>query len=383
MTILQLFITVGLLFLPFSGPVRAADSCLAVAIPGEQILRPDDLAGAGLEEAVAASLDFLGKIPGSRRYKFCDREYSAADLKAALDDFLRLWRQLGSTPEFYRQVAKRFEFLAVQQEQEEPGRILATGYFEPLVEGSLQRRPPFLYPIYRVPADLVNRDGRLGRVEGGRLLPYWSRAEIEDGQLLAGQELAFLDDPVAAFILQVQGSGRVRLPDGSIRRVQFGAKSGRPYRSIGRLLVDRGVMRLEEVNLPAIVAYLQAHPEQRREILQHNESFVFFRWGEDGQAGPLGNLGQPLTAERSVALDQEYYPPGALGLLQTRRPLFNARDEVVGWTPVQRLVFNQDTGSAIRGAGRLDLFLGHGNQARNTAGLLKTPGRLFLLMGKK
>ena len=178
----------------------------------------------------------------------------------------------------------------------------------------MRRQAPFLYPLYRVPTDLVNRDGKVGRLEHGELVPYWTRAEIEEGNLLSGLELVYLDDPVAAFILQVQGSGRVRLRDGSIRPILFGAKNGRPYRSIGRFLVDRGEMRLEEVTLPAIIAYLEAHPDQRREILNHNESFVFFRWGEEGRPGPLGNLGEPLTAGRSVALDREYYPPGCSGL---------------------------------------------------------------------
>ncbi len=346
-------------------------------------LLADDLDGAGLSEAVAASLDYLARVPSNRRYSFCDRQYTAADLRQALSEFAQIWGRFGATPEFYRQVADHFELLAVQQEGQPPGRLMATGYFEPLVEGSLLRQAPFLYPLYRVPTDLVNRDGIVGRLENDRLVPYWTRSEIEEGNLLSGLELVFLDDPIAAFILQVQGSGRVRLRDGSIRPILFGAKNGRPYRSIGRLLVDRGEMDLEQVNLPAIIDYLHAHPDQRREILSHNESFVFFRWGEEGRPGPLGNLGAPLTAGRSVALDQGIYPPGALVLLQTRKPLFNGQDELVGWAPLNRLVLNQDTGSAIRGSGRVDLFLGFGARARIAAGLMKTPGQLYLLMKKK
>jgi len=383
MNIFRLLVVVSLVLFPSAGRVLAAETCRAMVVAGEQVLRPDDLAGAGLTEAVNASLAYLGKIPGKRRFNFCDREYTAADLRAALSDFALLWQRLGATPEFYRQLAERFEFLAARRDSEAAASILVTGYFEPLVEGSLQRRAPFLYPLYRVPADLVSREGTVGRLENGRLVPYWTRREIEEGNLLSGKELVYLDDPIAAFILQVQGSGRVRLRDGSVRPVLFGAKNGRPYRSIGRLLVDRGQMSLEQVNLPSIIAYLEAHPDQRREILNHNESFVFFRWGEKGQPGPLGNLGEPLGAGRSVALDQEFYPPGALVFLQTRKPLFNRRDEVVGWSPLNRLAHNQDTGSAIRGAGRVDLFLGYGARARITAGLMKTPGRLYLLMGKK
>jgi len=356
-----------------------------VAIEPRALLA-DDLAGSGIMEAVSASFAYLDKIPGDRRFHFCDREYTVSDLRGTLSEFVRLWQRRGATPEFYRRLVERFDFLAARDgttDAADPAGILATGYFEPLVEGSLQRQAPFIYPLYRVPPDLVSRDGTIGRLERGELVPYWSRKEIEAENLLAGLELVYLDDPVAAFILQVQGSGRVKLRDGTIRPILFGAKNGRPYRSIGRLLVDRGEMQLEQVDLPAIIDYLETHPEQRREILNYNESFVFFRWGEEGQPGPLGNLGEPLTAGRSVALDPEYYPPGALAWLQTRKPLFDEQDKVVGWSPLNRLVLNQDAGSAIRGVGRVDLFLGFGARARITAGLMKTPGRLYLLMGKK
>jgi membrane-bound lytic murein transglycosylase A len=223
----------------------------------------------------------------------------------------------------------------------------------------------------------------VGRLDGGRLVPYWSRGEIEELGLLAGRELVYINDPVEAFILQVQGSGRVRLRDGSERRLQYAAKNGRPYRSIGRFLVELGAMDLDEVNLPAISAYLKAHPEEVAEILRYNESYVFFRWGDQEQPGPLGSLGEPLTPDRSVALDRELFPPGAPAFLLGRKPKFNERDEIIGWSRMQRLVFNQDSGSAIRGPGRLDLFLGHGARARATAGVLKGQGRLFLLLNKE
>ena len=388
-----IFIFLLPLFTVFTAPVpvSAGQECRAVVIEPRS-LSVDDLAGAGLSEAVKASLDYLAGVPDGRRYSFCDRQYTASDLRGTLSEFVRLWQRWGATPEFYRRLVERFDFLVARDASThstdstastDPAGILATGYFEPLVEGSLRRQAPFLYPLYRVPPDLVKRGGKPGRLENGELVPYWTRGEIEEGNLLSGLELVYLDDPVAAFILQVQGSGRVRLRDGSIRPILFGAKNGRPYRSIGRFLVDRGEMRLEEVTLPAIISYLAAHPDKRREILNHNESFVFFRWGEEGRPGPLGNLGEPLTAGRSVALDQDYYPPGALAWLRTRKPLFNRQDEVIGWAPLNRLVLNQDSGSAIQGTGRVDLFLGSGDRARITAGLMKTPGRLYLLMAKK
>jgi membrane-bound lytic murein transglycosylase A len=173
------------------------------------------------------------------------------------------------------------------------------------------------------------------------------------------------------------------LRDGKVRRIQFAAKNGLPYQSVGKLLVERGKMELATVSLPAIVDYLNRHPAERREILQQNQSFIFFSWGADQDGGPLGRLGEPLTAGRSVALDHDFFPPGALGFLQTRKPLFDDDNKIVGWAPLHRFVVNQDSGSAIKGRRRVDLFLGVGEQARTTAGLMKHPGNLYFPVRKK
>lgn len=360
----------------------AAEACRAVAVDLRTELAPDDLAGAGLDEAAAASLKALARLPPTKTYNLCDRQVTVAELTASLKELRRLWRSTGGGAEFLARAAESFVLLAVRPE-DKGKRLLVTGYFEPLLEGALKREGPFFYPLYPPPPDLVNQGGEIGRLEEGRLVPYWSRGEIEAEQLLAGSELVYLDDPVEAFILQVQGSGRVRLRDGSVRRLQFAAKNGRPYRSIGKFLVERGAMDLDEVTLPAISAYLKAHPEEVAEILRYNESFVFFRWGDHDQGGPLGSLGEPLTAGRSVALDRECFPPGAVAFLKTRQPRFNEKDEIVGWRKLQRLVFHQDSGSGIRGPARLDLFLGHGARARGAAGALKSQGQLYFLLKKK
>lgn len=364
---------------PAAGTVEA---CRAVAVDLGSEFTGDDLAGAGLDEAAAASLKALAKLPAERAYSLCDRKVTVAELTATLQELRRLWRATGGGAEFARRAAENFILLAARPAGQGQ-RLLVTGYFEPLLEGALVPEAPFVYPLYPVPPDLVQKGGEVGRLEGGRLVPYWTRAEIEERQLLAGRELVYLNDPVEAFILQVQGSGRVRLRDGSVRRLQYAAKNGRPYRSIGRFLVERGALELDQVSLPAISAYLKAHPEEVDEVLRYNEAFVFFRWGDPDQAGPLGSLGQPLTAGRSAALDREFFPPGAVALLKSRQPSFNEKDEIVGWGKLQRLVFNQDSGSGIRGPGRLDLFLGHGPRARAAAGVLKAQGRLYFLLQKK
>jgi membrane-bound lytic murein transglycosylase A len=366
-----------------AGQVAAGDAfCGAAAEGGNLRIGRDDLGGAGLDEAISASLRFLQRQPPARLYRFCDQEYGAGELAATLTEFRTLFGRKLPDGEFAREFAKRFTVCAAGG-PETAGQVLVTAYFEPLLAGSLRREPPFIYPLYGKPDDLVARDGRVGRVQDGRLVPYWTRAQIENEGLLAGRELVYLADPVEAFILHVQGSGRIRLRDGRVRRIQFAAKNGLPYRSIGKLLVERGRMELATVTLPVIVDYLNGHPDERREILQQNQSFIFFRWGEDADGGPRGRLGEPLTADRSVALDHDFFPPAALGFLQTRKPLFNGENQIIGWAPLQRFVVNQDSGSAIKGPRRVDLFLGGGEQARTTAGIMKHPGKLYFLVGKK
>ncbi|MDH3393537.1 MAG: MltA domain-containing protein, partial [Desulfobulbaceae bacterium] len=220
------------------------------------------------------------------------------------------------------------------------------------------------------------------RMRNGKVVPYWSRREIERSAKLKGLELVYLADPMDCFTLHVQGSGRIRLPDGTVRRVHFAAKNGRPYRSIGRLLVDEGKMSLEEVTMPSIRAYLAAHPKEVARVLQHNDSFIFFRWGGKAKT-PAGSLGEPLTAGRSVALDQSRYPAAALGYLLSEKPLVNRSGQITGWLPMSRYILNQDSGSAIKGARRLDLFWGGDRYAEIAAGNMKHPGQLYFLIKKQ
>jgi len=378
-TLLNLF---AYLLLLVPGLVYAGPACCA-AVDADQIpVVRDDLAYAGLAEAIGASLSYLKRQPPSKLYRFCDRSYSPGEVAAGLVDFITLVERKLAPEEFGKQFGEKFELCAAAAD-EGVGGVLVTGYFEPLLEGSLQKEPPFIYPLYKRPDDLLQKDGRIGRLQEGGFVLYWTRGEIENGGVLAGNELVYVKDPVEAFILHVQGSGRIRLRDGQVRRIQFAAKNGRPYRSIGKLLVDQGKMELAEVSLPTIADYLEAHPRERREILQSNQSFIFFRWGESGDSGPLGRLGEPLTAGRSVALDHECFPPGALAFLETRKPIFNGENEIIGWAPLRRFVVNQDSGSAIKGGRRVDLFLGAGERARAMAGVMKHPGKLYFPVAKK
>lgn len=260
---------------------------------------------------------------------------------------------------------------------------LITGYYEPELSGARRRSDAHPVPLHTRPKDLVTvrladfggdfGDERLaGRVEGGRLKPYYDRAQIVDGALDGeGIEIVWVADPIAAFFLQIQGSGRVRLPDGEILRLGYAAANGRPYTAIGRVLVAEGALAREEVSLQSIRAWLRENPGEQRRIMDRNRSYVFFR--EIAGEGPIGTQGVPLTPGRSLAVDPRLMPLGVPLWIDTADPLDTAR-------PLRRLVVAQDTGGAIRGAVRGDLFWGAGLDAEERAGRMRSPGRYHVLL---
>ena len=215
-------------------------------------------------------------------------------------------------------------------------------------------------------------------MEGKRLIPYDSRKEIVDGNSLEGRAdvIAYVD-AIELFFLQIQGSGLVSFPDGRVKRVNYAQKNGHPYRSVGRLLKEH--IPPEEMSLQSIKAYLHEHPDEVRGILNYNQSYTFFREVEDG---PLGYIDVPLTPGRSIAMDRRLAPRGGLAFIETDFPVID-NGEIIGWMPVRRFVLVQDTGSAINGHGRVDIFTGRGDEAEITAGHLKQKGRVFFLVAKK
>jgi membrane-bound lytic murein transglycosylase A len=200
----------------------------------------------------------------------------------------------------------------------------------------------------------------------GTLAPYFTRAEIEGGTLANAPVLAWVDDAVGLFFLQIQGSGVLVYPDGRRRTIGFAASNGRPYVSIGKLLVERGALTLEQASMGGIRDWIAAHPDDGVRLLQENPRYVFFR---DLDGPPLGSLGVPVTAGRTIATDPAVFPPGALGFI--RLPPVGAS------AGLARFVLNQDAGAAIRGAGRVDVFFGAGEDAATTAGRLRAPGELY------
>ncbi|HLT25704.1 MAG TPA: MltA domain-containing protein [Zeimonas sp.] len=253
---------------------------------------------------------------------------------------------------------------------------LLTGYYEPILHGTRTRVSKRQVALHARPADLVAlADGSRARLRDGRPQgPYPTRAQIEHEGLPQAEVLLWLDDPIEAFFLQVQGSGRVRLPDGSIVRVGFADHNGHAYRSIGRELIERGALSAEDVDAATIRAWLRAHPDEARDVMQSNPRYIFFRELPDTDAGPPGALGVALTPLRSVATDPAFVPPGALLFIDSTHP---ERAE-----PMRRAVVAQDRGAAIVGAVRADLFWGAGDEAGRLAGLAREPLRIWLLWPK-
>ncbi len=244
---------------------------------------------------------------------------------------------------------------------------LVTGYYEPLLHGSRTRHAQYQVPLYHWPS----------AYRPGSALP--ARAQLERSGALNGNELVWVDDPIEAFFLQVQGSGRVVMDDGSVMRLGYGGTNNQPYRSIGRWLLDHGELTPAQATMQGIKAWARANPGRVDALLDTNPRFVFFRdmptgesTGMDGADGPIGALGVPLTPERSIAVDPSSIPLGSVVFLQTTRPLTN--------TPMNRLVFAQDVGTAIRGGVRADYFWGLGDEAGDLAGKMKQAGRMWLLL---
>lgn len=343
----------------------------------------DDGERESLRLAIERNRDYLRRL-GDREVVFGPRTLAAGELREAYDRFAGYLRE-DRTPEgLAAQVAYTFDVYKSAES------MLVTGYYVPRIAASLRRSSEFKVPIYGPPGDVFRIDLSdfsekykgvkiSGLLVGHRLLPYPDRREIRETGRLRGREIAWARDPVDVFFLEIQGSGILQLPNGREIRVGYAGANGREYRAIGRLLIERGLIEREKVSMQSIRRYLTEHPEEVREILDYNESTVFFRRlkGE-----PLGNLGVPVTGGRSIATDQSLFPRGALGFLVSEVPAMAEDGTTVAAGPLRRYVLNQDTGGAIRGAGRVDFFWGRGDEAAERAGLMKQPGELYFLLPK-
>ena len=354
--------------------------------PDDMPLLTDDMDHDSLIKSGQHQRSYLKKQDLDKTVLFGTAVYDNRWLLQSLEEFLEKLEQRPSADELNHFLRENYLFYQAGGRTDQRGRhMLVTGYYEPTFEGSLTRKAPFLTPLYSPPDSLVSvkgRDGqqdKIGRYDHDQnFIDYWSRAQIETEGHLTGNELVFLRDPFDAFLLHVQGSGRIRLTDNSIRAVHYAGSNGLSYKSIGKLLVDEKKMALEDVTIPAIRAYLRQNPNDQQRILHHNPRFIFFRWGDS--QGPKGSYGEVLTPGRSVALDSTALPSGTISYLSSRMPSPDSDDQVRGWQSFSRFVFPQDSGAAIKGTGRVDIFWGHGAYAELAANHMKERGKLYFLV---
>jgi len=351
----------------------------------------DDMHYDGLEHSILKSLSYLNKIPADREFIFGQDRYTTDHMIVSLQQFLDYIQAQPSTEELNEFIQTNYRvYRSVGRDGW--GEVLYTGYYEPHLRGSLIRSEEYQFPIYTKPNDLVTIDLSLfnekyngqriiGRYTEETVVPYYERSEIDTDGALEGKAevLAWVTDPVDVFFLQIQGSGKVYLDNGEVINVHYHTTNGQPYRSVGKFLIDEEKIPLEEMSMQKIREYLNNHPEEMDEVFNYNPSYVFFKIEPEG---PLGNINVKLTPGRSIALDRYIFPPAALAFIQTEKPEIDSTGQIHNWQPFTRFALNQDTGGAIRGPGRADLFWGSGPYAKIAAGHMKHPGELYFLVLK-
>ena len=350
------------------------------AAPARQSARWDDLPGWREDDTAAAWPAFLQSCRG-----MVNRPHWPAWSEICKDAAAVSARDSQAIRQFFE--SRLQPFLLTNADGSTQGMV--TGYYEPLLRGSRRQTAQYSHPVLGVPSDLLTIDlseivpelknMRLrGRLQGNKVVPYYSRAEItsqDTEKNFLENTLLWVDDAVELFFLQIQGSGRIQFPDGSIARIGYANQNGHPYKAIGRVLADRGEIPIEQVSMQAIQAWARANPSKLNELLNTNPSYVFFRevpTTGNSQEGPQGALSVPLTPGRSIAVDPRSTPLGV--------PVFLATTQPNSVTPLNRLVLAQDTGGAIRGVVRADFFWGFGAEAGTKAGRMKQPGQMWVLL---
>ena len=360
-------------------------------VPIQQLPTFEDLKDKkGLQKAISASLEYLGGHKDEEQIPWGNEFITIGTLKKTLRAFSGLLDQNFPHEDLQREIRRLFIVYRItgdEKGKKPAGPFLVTGYFQPELPASLKADEEFSYPIYETPQDLIRitlndfdsslpRETLYGRVSGQSLIPYYTRADIDnDRKLKCADVLAWLQSPVDGLMLHIQGSGILRFQDKSRRYIHYASSNGHPYYSIGQWLIDKGLLHKDQADWPGIRAWAQKNPKEFRKAFDANPRYIFFRWEKEG---PIGTLGKVLTPMRSVALDHKIYPPGALCFLQVPMPV--SRPIHGGAKIFQGFVCNQDTGSAIKGPYRLDLYCGEGDEAGHLAGRLKAPGSLYLFL---
>lgn len=327
-----------------------------------------------LKTAVRNSLSYFAK-PSSKQF-FPYDQITHAQAVATLEEFLKLLDSGARPDEINGLICATFDvYESVGCDDE--GTVLFTGYYTPIFEGSPVQTEEFGSPLYKAPPDLVKGpDGEtLGRRgPDGQIATYPTRAEIEESGMLRGQELIWLSDPFEAYIAHVQGSAKVRFPDGQIITVGYAATNGHEYASVAQRLVDEGKIASDRISLATMIDYFKQHPDQVETYVRANPRYVFF---QSSEGTPRGSLNEPVIPWRTIATDKSIFPRGCLAFLSTTLP--SAEAGQITMTPYGGFALDQDTGGAIRAPGRCDIYMGEGDEAGQLAGQTYQEGRLYYL----
>jgi len=351
----------------------------------------DDMDIDSLSLAIERDMQYLNRLKDDTVFTYGPDTFPVKHVRESLRTFLLILKRSSGSKKFKRDLRKKF-FLYKAAGFQGSKKVLFTGYFEPILNGNLERDTIHRYPIYRRPDDLLKIDLGLfhpkfygqrimAKIDGQSLIPYYTRKDIAEGRVLEGKnlEIVWLRDPLDVAILQIQGSGMIKLPSGKTIRVGYSATNGHPYKSIGRYMIDMGYITADNLSLQTIRSYIKQNPDIKDEILNYNPSYIFFRLLD---IGPLGNIGVPLTPGRSLAVDDRLFPKGALVYIRCQKPIMGKDGNITGWVPFSRFLLNQDTGGVIKGAGRADIFWGSDPYAELAAGNLKHNGEMYFLVKK-
>ncbi|MDY6855907.1 MAG: MltA domain-containing protein [Thermodesulfobacteriota bacterium] len=352
----------------------------------------DDLDKESLKVSVDKSISYLKRFPLDTEITYGPHTYSAGHLIRSMELFLDIFSHSLTPKELNKKIRRNFHIYK-SVGADGSGSVLFTGYYEPILKGSLIRTDQYRFPLYMRPKDLMVIDlGQFhSRFEGERIvarydnekvIPFYNRKEIDIDNALEGRglELLWVDDHIDRFFLQIQGSGVIVFDDGSVQRVHYAGSNGRPYRSVGKVLIRENKISRAQTSLQGVKAYLKGNPQEMDRILNHNESYVFF---EKVERGPIGNINLVLTPERSIATDYRLFPKGGLAFIISKKPVIDPTGSITKWKKFSRFVMNQDTGGAIRGPGRVDFFWGGGRYAEIAAGSMYQYGELYFLVSKK
>ncbi|MGM0417794.1 MAG: murein transglycosylase A [Thermodesulfobacteriota bacterium] len=349
----------------------------------------DDMSYDGILRAIDKSLEYYSRFKDDREFNIGEKKIKKTILEKGLKKFRNFVENDPEQNELETYIKNNFKLYSPYNKKHEKP-VLFTGYYEPELKGSLEKTEKYNTPLYLLPENLLYVDLQkfsdsfenrklIARKNGNRVIPYYTNEEIAFEMAIRddAEVLVWVDSIVELFFLQIQGSGKVYLEQGGIKRVHYAGTNGHSYKSIGKYLIDQGKMSLENMSMQNLKKYLKENPDELREILSHNESYVFF---EEVEGGPYGALSKELTPGRSLASDLSIYPRGGLVYVSSRKPAVSGDKDIKKWKNMKRFMLIQDTGGAIKDYFRGDIFFGCGEYAETAAGHLADRGEIYILL---